>query len=689
MKRHNEILEAEGVSSEPVAKKRALQRNGNDHQSDFRHGLFDQDRLEQYASEYATSKPYKHGVIPELLDPTLLRNVREEISNNLSFTPKETDIYKIYQSGDLANLDGLDDSALKILPSLVVLRNALYSAPFREYLAKVTNSGPLSGGKTDMAVNVYTPTSHLLCHDDVIGTRRVSYILYLTDPDRPWKPEWGGALRLYPTRKTGSGSSKTLTPWHEHTTSIPPSSNQLAFFAVQPGQSFHDVEEVYARKDDEPEEDDGGRVRMAISGWYHIPQEGEEGYEEGVEDAEAEKSSLAQLQAKDSASEIPALKWITHADDDIPGEGFGENEDNSPDTELTEADLNFLLHFMNPRYLTPDTVLELAEDFSENSSLRLALFLSNNFANRIRDRVESLEKGRIDQSLKSSWQVARPPHKHRYLFQSPSTVEPVNEQNPTKVDPVEALNSYFLPSVPFKKWLSLVTGKLELGAVATLARRFRRGKDYTLATSYNEPDPRVEVCVGITPSTGWGGDDAEIDHDPQAPADADETQNAPTDDYNDDSAKGLESTQEKPEELAVGGYEAYMAGDDDDDEEDGNEIEKGKEHIIAGSSHTGAGKRRITKADPAVYHQSNEGREDEDDGILFSQPASFNTLSIVLRDKGTLRFVKYVSATAKGDRWDVCGWWRVEGERSDESDEGDEEGAESIEEEEEEEPSAS
>ena len=39
---------------------------------------------------------------------------------------------------------------------------------------------------------------HLLCHDDVIGTRRVSYIIYLTDPDEDWLKEDGGALELYP-----------------------------------------------------------------------------------------------------------------------------------------------------------------------------------------------------------------------------------------------------------------------------------------------------------------------------------------------------------------------------------------------------------------------------------------------------------------------------------------------------------
>ncbi len=34
-------------------------------------------------------------------------------------------------------------------------------------------------------------------------------------------------------------------------------------------------------------------------------------------------------------------------------------------------------------------------------------------------------------------------------------------------------------------------------------------------------------------------------------------------------------------------------------------------------------------------------------------PAGWNRLGIVLRDKGVLRFVKYVSKHAKDDRWDI------------------------------------
>ena len=49
---------------------------------------------------------------------------------------------------------------------------------------------------------------HLLCHDDVIGTRRVSYIIYMTDPDDPWVEEDGGSLELY--RQTADAISRMV-----------------------------------------------------------------------------------------------------------------------------------------------------------------------------------------------------------------------------------------------------------------------------------------------------------------------------------------------------------------------------------------------------------------------------------------------------------------------------------------------
>ena len=602
-------------------------------------------------------------MIQDLIKPSLLRSVRSEIQDHLSFTPKETDIYRIHQSGDLANLDGLDISSLKLLPSLLNLRDALYSSRFREYLTTVTGSGPLSGRKTDMAINVYTPGCHLLCHDDVIGSRRVSYILYLTDPDRPWKKEWGGALRLYPTREhVEQDGQVTKVPSPDFSASIPPAFNQLSFFGVQPGESFHDVEEVYAREEIEPT-DDGGRVRMAISGWYHIPQEGEEGFEEGLEEKLAEKSSLMQLQGKGDKYDLPqpqAEFYDTFAEPSASVNGSARHSAESPrkgdsDTEEFSAEeLDFLLQYLDPNYLIPPTLAELNSLFSSSCSLRLSSFLSKKFASTLRTHITALESDNLPNTTPTiesttPWTVAQPPHKHRFLFQQPKSSSSllskgiprqIGSTHDTSQDPLRALLDVFLPSRPFRKWLHIATG-LTLTSYDLLARRFRRGKDYTLATAYEEEDARLEITLGISPTGGWGDEDDEEVNEKDIVA-----------------AKEVET-----QDGSVGGYEIYMASGDTAEDQ---------ALLDTPSSPTGAALKSKPKPDPAVYQSAAAtDADDEDGGVLFSMGAGWNRLSIVLRDKDTLRFTKFVSRKAKGDRWDLVGAFGVEENDEEEEEDGD------------------
>ena len=498
--------------------------------------------------------------------------------------------------------------------------------------------------------NVYTPGCHLLCHDDVIGSRRVSWILYLLDPDRPWKPEYGGALRLYPTEHVEvADGDKVRVPQPDFTVSIPPAWNQLSFFTVQPGESFHDVEEVYKRQLDEKAEDDGGRIRMAISGWFHIPQKGEDGYEEGLEEKLAEKSSLAQLQGgKADVFDEPQSHWV-----DNP---HWEEQAKAEDEEMTADEIDFLIKYMNPNYLVPDTVEELSKMFSDESSVRLAEFLSAKFCARLHKYLESKDH-EPNPSLprnplykdRSEVGVARPPHKHRFLYRK--AVQPIETTYPDNesLTPYDDLVDILFPHPAFTKWMSLVTG-ITLTKSNIYARRFRRGMDYTLATAYEEEDPQLEVCLGITPSKGWGDEEEEEEEDDEA------QENGTSSKQNNKSAE----KSAKPDE-EVGGYEMYMAGDEDEGTDAGAVVVPSEP-----STHTGAGQRRKAKADPAVYKSAGD---DEDDGILFSQPAAWNNLAIVLRDRGVLRFTKYVSKGAKGDRWDVCGEYGVEFGEDDEDEE--------------------
>ncbi|KAI7527118.1 hypothetical protein KC331_g16540, partial [Hortaea werneckii] len=448
------LAETNGHSKKPATDH---QQQQHDMRERFGPDLFDKKTISTYAKDYAASAPYKHAVVSHLINDSLLRNVRQEILENIHFTPKETDIYKIHQSGDLANLDGLDASSLERLPSLLKLRDALYGSEFRHWISEVSGAGPVSGRKTDMAVNVYVPGCHLLCHDDVIGSRRVSYILYLTDPDKPWQAEWGGALRLYPVddRKGEDGKSYKV-PRAEWSKVIPPAWNQLSFFAVQPGESFHDVEEVYHRPaaSEEGDEVDGGRFRMAISGWFHIPQEGEEGYEPGLEEKLAEKSSLQQLQGKvkdqfdepkDSFFE-PESRAKGNATD------IGPIKDEEAAEELSEKDLEFLLQYMTPNYLTPDTVEELSDLFAEESTLQLSNFLNKKFSAQLREQMD----GANPSPTKREMTTSRPPHKHRFQYLRPST--PPLPSSAAELTPYEQLLDILLPSLEFRKWLSLATG---------------------------------------------------------------------------------------------------------------------------------------------------------------------------------------------------------------------------------------
>lgn len=602
------------------------------------------------------SSPYKHAVIHELIDDELLRAVRDEIKDNVAFTPKETDIYKIHQSGDLANLDGLGDDALAKLPSLLALRDAIYSQAFRDYVAHVTGCGPLSGRKTDMAINVYTPGCYLLCHDDVIGSRKVSYILYLTDPDIPWKPEWGGALRLFPVETLeGKDGEVAHTPVPNVSKVIPPAWNQLSFFAVQPGKSFHDVEEVYHAGSKAELLRDGGRVRMAISGWFHIPQVGEDGYVEGAEERNAKNSGLMQLQGNPDQYDVPRPQPVSVK----PKE--------AEEKEFDEADLEFLLRYMAPTYLTPDTLEQISDYFADNVSITLPDLLGKKFAERLRAYVMVQEKAKKDLpedstelEKETSWRVARPPHKHRYLYLQPSTQNEngkasqkakkeakgtqreVNESD----SPIRELLDEFLPSSQFRRWLEMATG-CTIESHDYLARRFRRGKDYTLATGH-EGKPRLELNLGITPTKGWEAqaedDEVEVEVEDADASGSRTNGKAPKKDSKGKdkgkpNGKKPEQNGKEEEEAAgeVGGHEVYMAGDDGDDNEDA-----------------------------AIY---KTGNDEEGDIILFFQAAAWNRMSLVLRDNGPLRFVKYVSRRAKGDRWDISGTLEVEEEADEEEEE--------------------
>ncbi|KAI9302720.1 Oxoglutarate and iron-dependent oxygenase degradation C-term-domain-containing protein [Cunninghamella echinulata] len=532
----------------------------------FTKGLFDIESKTSLCRAVEASLPYKHCKIDQLVNDTLLRQARKEILENIQFTTKETDIYKVNQTGDLANMDGLPQDEKDRLAHLFTLREGIYSQVFRDFISEVTQCGPLSARKMDMSVNIYNQGCHLLNHDDVIGDRCVSFILYMPDPDddNMWQPEYGGALELYGLAQNEQQQySDGGKPANEPMVSLLPQWNQFAFFMVLPGHSFHAVQEVVPK----------GKSRLSIQGWFHYPQEGEPGYDPTVlQNLMTKKSSLEQL-LMDVQEEFQPYEKIYELVN-----------------ELKEDDIKNLSQWMNEKYLNLENLQELADQFIEKSSLQLQLFIQPSLYQTIAAAI--LKADEQDDylrpilpphgsGLRGSWYVRGSPLSQRYLKLDRTTIQ-LNDDDPTSSLFHQLLNCF--ESLSFRKWLTLVS-QLVLKKYRSQARRFRPGLDYTLATI---PLQQQQSILDVTLSFI----------------------SQPNSNDNNDNNKLLWQQGD------VGGYLCYMACDDDNDE-------------------------------ASIYRSS------EQDGALLMLPCQDNELSIVLRDEGVMKFVKYVSANAIGSRWDL------------------------------------
>ncbi|KAK0527068.1 putative component of NuA3 histone acetyltransferase complex [Tilletia horrida] len=691
--------------------------------SAFSAGLLDKDTSQRFAAEYAASVPYRHAVVPTLVDDALLRAARAEIVEELRFAEKETDIYKVNQTGDLANLDGLPEEEAGRLKNLLRLRNALYSEEFRSWLMAVTGCGPLSAKKKDMSINNYTSGCHLLNHDDVISTRRVSYILYLPDPEQPWKPEWGGALELYPVVKEGE-------PANIPTKTIPPQWNQFTFFTVQPGHSFHSVEEVVHPT----------ASRLSISGWFHRPQEDEPSYDAADEAREEqlriEHSSASALESKKRAvEERPFLPYPDVDAQDQP------QEPPVPGSSLKKDDVTFLSFFLNPAYLRTQTQAVLFERFGDDSHVLLSDVLKKELADALDAGLRgadakdgfhwwataqeggaaaSFEAVKVrphETGTDARWSITGPPHRRRFLSLDASSTSASSSSSSSSSSPSGAplaanpplptdglplndlpallslLRTHLLPSPAFRAFLANITQLVPLALRSTEARRFRPGLDYTLAESEAEGEVVLDVALDLTPEV-WsegrriaakapaakgpkglkkGGKAGAGAGAAKAPAANGSGSNGAGDDAvlaapPKKIAKELERRWASGE---VGGWECYMAPHEGEEDpavyrSGGSSSKKSEEAAETnGKEDAGEEEMAVDGEDEGEFEDMDEEEDDDDDddedfdGVLLNLTPSFNTLSVVLRDEGVMRFIKYLGAAAGSSRWDVVGEWSV------------------------------
>jgi len=456
-----------------------------------------------------------------------------------------------------------------------------------------------------------------MTHDDVIGTRRVSYIIYFSDPDPAWEFKDGGMLELYPLAKRDNDQKKQKNkkskksksdadpdvlagvPAVAPTACLCPAFNTMAMFVVQPGKSYHAVQEV--RTDMRP--------RLSIQGWFHgpTPLEG------------SDKASLSQImsysqknRATPSPLSEPNTKKLTTM--------------TRPSMTVTELDVAYLRQYVNPMYLQQKTITQINEEFCEQSSIQLGQFLKKDIATRMTElardadgaffastaTTQSQEIPRYAETFMNDacWDVRGPPHMQRYSILKEKLAlkqkKKVSKKRTELTGLLLLLRENVMKSAAFGRLIKRFTSLLPSQGVVE-CRRFRPGMDYTLAhygMLTRESQLDATLCF--------------------------------VDDRQDDLSDQVWESGD------VGGFQCYIVAD----EEEGTEA--------------------------AEVYQAKSTEEEE---AVLSIPPANNTLSFVLRDGGIMQFVKYVSASAPGSRWDVAAVYDLVESEDDEEDkeEGEEE----------------
>ncbi|KAK4220988.1 Oxoglutarate and iron-dependent oxygenase degradation C-term-domain-containing protein [Podospora fimiseda] len=462
----------------------------------FQAGLLDLKDIPSRRHDYLATRPFPHLIIQDAVQDHLLRLVRSEVVRHLRLNFDENNVYRIRRSTHLANISNHDEYAPELLPNLTKLRDALNSLQFRDWLSRITGVGPLSGTASSMALNMYMPGDRLLIHDDCnpkSRNRRVSFILYLTDPDDAWKEEWGGGLRLYASQDktaiTGDVVKLAHPDWCKY---IPPCFNQLVFFGVRPGETYHEVEEVLSSGNVAT---DQTRRRMAISGWFHAAQEGDEGFNEEFSRADKHRmDELHRLKALAHGLQEPRTVCVPFAN--------GNNDASDTDSSLLPLDVQYLSQYIAPELLEPDRMKEATRCFGQTSTLHLQPFLCEKWETKLQDYIaggQQVGSGLALENTRSrGWSTAGPPDKQRFLYLE--VTESADSTLPRE-NPVLELLGGPLQSAAFRRWLSQVTG-LDMSRCSgqhLIVRQFRRGLDYILADLYGQSPPQLDYTLDLSP----------------------------------------------------------------------------------------------------------------------------------------------------------------------------------------------
>eukprot|EP00405_Crypthecodinium_cohnii_P014174 CAMPEP_0206445178 /NCGR_PEP_ID=MMETSP0324_2-20121206/15348_1 /ASSEMBLY_ACC=CAM_ASM_000836 /TAXON_ID=2866 /ORGANISM="Crypthecodinium cohnii, Strain Seligo" /LENGTH=656 /DNA_ID=CAMNT_0053913333 /DNA_START=179 /DNA_END=2150 /DNA_ORIENTATION=+ len=437
-----------------------------------RHGLADQ---------FKGSSPYRHIMVRPFLGKEQLKMIRGDLEK-LNATEKETDLFRFFQTSDLAPREveepanGKKKRRKKMqagetsAPALSALADFFASDEYRSFCQDVTGCGELTE-RVDLSAQIYSRGGHLLCHDDVIGTRKISFIYYLTDPEEEWTSADGGALELYPADSNAPPGTPSSLPTKE----VLPLSDALVFFVVEPGVTFHAVREVR-----------GERARVSIQGWLHAPSlEATSGFQN------RSLATLQQLlQTRGSAPTPPSITaGVTtggSSSSSCPAQVDNEGE-------LTEEDRTFLKQWLATEYVSEGPLSSVAERFAGDSYALLSDFLKPEVFAALAeeaDAVDAADALRLEDpeapvpdyatGAKDGWTVIGPPHLRRYL-RFEGTAEANASPHAKLGASLAKLRKELFASSPFRKWLKAATGLEPKTEGRAEVRRFRPGMDYTVA----------------------------------------------------------------------------------------------------------------------------------------------------------------------------------------------------------------
>lgn len=305
-------------------------------------------------SRYSSAAPFPHVVLSPLFEDDAMQDAKQEAIKGLRADYKETDLFKVFQvPQDLGQLR--EDK----LPALCSLRDTVYSSSFRRRVEKIAGLPENSlSERVDCSANIYMEGGHLLCHDDCIGTRAVSYVIYLTDPE--WTEADGGCFEIF---DRDACVDRVLPSW-----------NSMMLFRVVPDKSFHAVQEVY-----------GDKPRLSISGWYHTRRTSDD----------LPSSSLSQLKQSQRAEPLDANYFLEGRDELT---GVIAPEYLQPGAELRER-------------FAKTSALRLEKILCQDLARRIALQIRDE-DEKDRD-IESDERG-----LRDGWERVGPVHKRRFLTHS-------------------------------------------------------------------------------------------------------------------------------------------------------------------------------------------------------------------------------------------------------------------------------